>query len=166
MTSLFERTEKIVAKETARRLLDKCIPPTDKPVKTYDTLEIDGYGLLLVSTENFSDALPKPTKGMSIYGPLGSMRKQPTQTRIMAKNIPVKIYEAELEKVETMMKNILESRSSKFQCTLYKGTPESYDWAKKYVNCFFTSNPIIQGKEIIVNMTVDFSEHLPGNKKG
>lgn len=166
MTSLFERTVKIVAEEKARRLLDEGIPLADKLVNTYDTLEIDGYGLLLVSTENFSDALPKPTEGIPVLMPLGIMRKQPNQTRIMAKNIPVKIYEAELEKIETMRKNILESRSSKFQCTLYKGTPESYVWAKKYVNCFFTSNPITQGKEIIVTMTVDFSEHLPGNKKG
>jgi hypothetical protein len=159
------RISKNVAEETARRFWDEGIPLADNPIKTYDRLKIDDYGLLLVNTENFSDAMPKLIV-IERFMAGGIMCKQPTQTRIMAKNIPVKIYEAELEKIETMMKNILESRSSKFQCTLYKGTPESYVWAKKYVNCFFTSNPITQGKEIIVNMTVDFSEHLPGNKKG
>ncbi len=165
--------KQIISHQAAKEFFDEQIALGDVLSNANATMEIEGYGHLLVNTKSFSDVMPTATDGIEVYMPTGVLRKQVSQIKIVAESIPVTIYETTRGQVETMLENIL-TNGGTFNCTVYEGTPESYVWAKRYEKCYFTSDPIerssenmTQAKEIIINMTAHyFGERLLGNKKG
>jgi hypothetical protein len=160
----------ISAPDTLRGIYSAARAIGEKSINSDATMEIDGFTGLMLLTKQF----PWPVMGsqgeIEVAGPLGVPWAQPQNVRVWHQG-PVTFTETKSGMVGQFLTEVITRQGGVFQATVYEGTPESFSYGLRLVDCFFVPDGVDRDWENRAQMTMvngtlhyhHFGQRIPGN---